>query len=127
MAGSDDSTSRPRFPRAVYSTGSEPDARFSLANERTFLAWISVGLALLSVGVAIESLAVDLQPGLRLAASVVLILGGAACPAQAWFGWARVEAALRQGRPLPVSWMVAVLPVVLGLTAVLLLLGVLVP
>ena len=127
MAGSDDSTSRPRFPRAVYGTGSEPDARFSLANERTFLAWISVGLALLSVGVAIESLAVDLQPGLRLAASVVLILGGAACPAQAWFGWARVEAALRQGRPLPVSWMVAVLPVVLGLTAVLLLLGVLVP
>ena len=27
-----------RFPRWVYGVGTEPDARFSLANERTFLA-----------------------------------------------------------------------------------------
>jgi hypothetical protein len=29
-----------RFPRRVYQLGSEPDPRFTLANERTFLAWI---------------------------------------------------------------------------------------
>ncbi|WP_157593348.1 YidH family protein, partial [Sedimentibacter sp. B4] len=46
---------RPRFPRSVYARGSEPDARFSLANERTFLAWISAGLALISVGVGLDS------------------------------------------------------------------------
>lgn len=124
MTDSDASPSR--FPHSVYGSGSEPDARFSLANERTFLAWISTGLALLSVGVGLESLAVNVQPGLRLAASVLLILGGAACPVQAWFGWMRVEAALRHRRPLPASRMVAVLPVVLVLAAVLLLLGMLV-
>jgi putative membrane protein len=34
-----------RFPRSVFSRGTEPDARFTLANERTFLAWIRTALA----------------------------------------------------------------------------------
>ncbi len=34
--------------------GEEPDYRFSLANERTFLAWISTALALL-VGADVKS------------------------------------------------------------------------
>lgn len=114
---------RPRFPRSVYGRGTEPDARFSLANERTFLAWISAGLALVSVGVGLESLALNLQPGFRLAASVVLVVGGIGCAAQAWFGWARVERALREGRPLPFVPLVGLLPVVFGLAGVLVLLG----
>lgn len=115
--------SRERFPRSVYSRGSEPDARFTLANERTFLAWIGVALALISVGVGLESLALNLNPGFRLAASVVLILGGIACPVQAWFGWAKVETALREERPLPFSPLVVVLPAVLVIAGVLALLG----
>ncbi|MEE9964867.1 MAG: DUF202 domain-containing protein [Propionicimonas sp.] len=117
--------SRERFPKSVYSRGSEPDARFTLANERTFLAWIGVGLALISVGVGLESLALSLNPGFRLAASIVLILGGLACPVQAWFGWMKVEIALREERPLPFAGLIVVLPVILVVAAVLALLGLL--
>lgn len=44
-----------RFPRRVFGEGQEPDARFSLANERTFLAWIRTSMALLAGGVAPRS------------------------------------------------------------------------
>ena len=108
-----------RFPRSVYTRGNEPDARFSLANERTFLAWISAGLALISVGVGLESLALGLQPGFRLAAAVVLVLAGIACPVQAWVGWVRVESALRANRPLPFSPLLAVLPAALVVAGLL--------
>jgi len=116
-----------RFPQSVYARGSEPDARFSLANERTFLAWISAGLALISVGVGLESLALNLQAGLRLAASIVLVAAGLACPVQAWFGWARAEAALRERRPLPFAPLLVVLPIALGLAGVLVLAALVVP
>lgn len=112
-----------RFPSTVYTHGTEPDPRFSLANERTFLAWISTGLALLSVGVGLESLALNLQPDARLAASVVLIVGGLACPTEAWFGWVRVERALRHQRPLPASHMMWLLPAIIAVAGVLILLG----
>jgi putative membrane protein len=115
-----------RFPRSVFTRGSEPDARFSLANERTFLAWISVSLALISVGVGLQSLASNVQPSFRLAAAVLLVLGGVACPIQAWFGWARIETALRERRPLPSSGMVAVLSMIVGLAGVLVAAGLLI-
>lgn len=112
-----------RFPRSVFSRGSEPDARFSLANERTFLAWISTGLALISVGVGLESLASGLQPGFRTAAAVVLVLGGITCPIQAWLRWTRVETAMREQQPLPSPPLAAVLPVVVVIAGVLVTLG----
>lgn len=108
-----------RFPRSVYGRGQEPDARFTLANERTFLAWVSAGLALISVGVGLDSLALGLQPGLRLAAAIVLVLAGVACPVQAWLGWMQVERALREGRPLPSTPLLVVLPVALVLAGLL--------
>jgi putative membrane protein len=51
-----------RFPRRVYEVGDEPDPRFTLANERTFLAWIRTALALIAAGVALEAIAVPVQP-----------------------------------------------------------------
>ena len=36
-----------RWPRSVYGVGSEPDPRFSVANERTFLAGIRTSLGFL--------------------------------------------------------------------------------
>ena len=114
-----------RFPRRVYAHGDEPDARFSLANERTFLAWISTALGLLSVGVGLESLALTLQPGYRRAAAVLLIVTGMACAAQAWFAWMSVEAALRRKRPLPAPRLLPWLAASLVATGVLVLLGVL--
>lgn len=90
-----------RFPRAVFRQGTEPDVRFSLANERTFLAWTRTALALMAGGVALEALALEMYPPLRLAASLVLIVTGIILPIIAWFEWARVERRMRQGRPLP--------------------------
>ena len=116
-------TERRRLPKRVYARGSEPDARFTLANERTFLAWISTSLALLSVGVALESLALDLHPTSRLAASLALIAGGIACSLQAWFGWTQVETALREHRPLPFPRMVVLLPIIVGVAGVLVVAG----
>ncbi|MGQ7294970.1 YidH family protein [Quadrisphaera sp. KR29] len=91
---------RARFPRSVFGQGSEPDPRFTLANERTFLAWLRTSLALLAAGVALEAFTLPLQPQLRLAASLVLIALGILVPLQAWAGWARDERAMRRGEPL---------------------------
>ena len=93
--------SRPQFPRSVYGAGDDPDSRFTLANERTFLAWIRTSRALLAGGVALESLALGIQPGIRLAASIILILTGIAAAVQSWIGWAGTERALRTGSSLP--------------------------
>lgn len=92
-----------RFPAAMFRLGSEPDARFTLANERTFLAWVRTALALIAAGVALELLGLDLHAGLRLAASLVLIGAGTISPALAWWGWMRTERALRTEHPLPAS------------------------
>jgi uncharacterized membrane protein YidH (DUF202 family) len=61
-----------RFPGRVYGVGTEPDPRLTLANERTFLAWIRTALALIAGGVALDALGLPLQPALRL--------GGVASP-----------------------------------------------
>lgn len=93
----------PRFPRRLFGSGEDPDARFSLANERTFLAWIRTALALLAGGVALEVLGLALQPGLRLTASFLLIGAGILASLQAWIGWFATEKALRHQHPLPSS------------------------
>ncbi|MCU1477025.1 MAG: hypothetical protein JWQ64_1718 [Subtercola sp.] len=90
-----------RFPHSVFGVGDEPDPRFSLANERTFLAWIRTALALIAAGVALEAFGLPLNPGFRLVAALVLIVAGILTPLQAWFGWMRTEKALRSNRPLP--------------------------
>ncbi|MGJ6979840.1 YidH family protein [Aestuariimicrobium soli] len=110
-----------RFPARVYAHGSEPDPRFSLANERTFLAWMSTGLALISVGVGLEAFGLTLHHGLRLAASAVLILLGITVPVHAWFSWMRVESAMRDHRPLPALTMGLVLTVGLAIAGLLVL------
>ena len=109
-----------RFPRSVYGVGSEPDPRFSLANERTFLAWIRTALALTAGGVALEALGLGLHPQLRLSAAVLLVLSGIATSLQAWLGWTRTERAVRSARPLPAP------ATALPLAAVLLVVGVLI-
>lgn len=114
-----------RFPRSVFGLGAEPDPRFTLANERTFLAWIRTSLALLAGGVALEVLGLDLHPGLRLAASLVLVCLGAATPVLAWRGWARTERAMRVGEPLPPSVLGPVLTIAVAVAGALVVLAIL--
>lgn len=115
---------RTRFPQSVYRTGDEPDARFSLANERTFLAWNRTALALIAGGVALEALGLDLQPTLRLAASLILIAAGLVVPVLAWFEWGRTERALRSASPLPGSATSIALAATIVLVGALVLFGV---
>lgn len=90
-----------RFPRSVYSIGAEPDPRYSLANERTFLAWLQTSIGLIAAGVALEALAAPVQPGLRLAASIILIVAGIIVPAQAWWGWVGPSEPCDSDTPFP--------------------------
>lgn len=121
MLNSDDERVR-RFPKRVYRVGTEPDARFSLANERTFLAWIRTSLALIAAGLALEAFELPIEPALRLTAALILILLGVLAPVQAWLGWMGAEKALRVGRPLPAPVLAG--PLGLGVALVGLLLGV---
>ena len=92
---------RSRFPRRVYAVGNEPDPRFSLANERTFLAWLRTSLALVAAGVALEALGFPQSAGFRGAAAIVFIALGLAAAVRAWFGWMATESALRRESLLP--------------------------
>ncbi|MGO1508935.1 MAG: YidH family protein [Microbacterium sp.] len=114
-----------RFPASVYCHGDEPDARFTLANERTFLAWIRTSLALIAAGVALELLGLDLQPTLRLAASLVLAVTGILVPTFAWIAWSRTERSLRRNQPLPGSLLGVVLGVAVTIAGVLVVLAIL--
>ena len=90
-----------RWPRAVYGSGDEPDPRFSLANERTFLAWIRTSLALLAVAAAVDALPLRIDDRAQAALAAVLALTGLAAAYHAWRGWVRTEQAMRTGGPLP--------------------------
>ncbi|GAA1223341.1 DUF202 domain-containing protein [Kitasatospora nipponensis] len=99
----------------------DPDYRFSLANERTFLAWIRTALALLAGAVAIDQLTPGLAPpAIRAALAVLLALGSAGLGAAAYQRWATVERAMRAGRPLPYTHVLVVLTVCVAASAVLL-------
>ena len=115
-----------RFPASLFARGQEPDPRFTLANERTFLSWIGAALALIATGVALEALGLGLTAGPRIAASVLLIAAGIATPVQAWLGWYRTEQALRENRPLPAPFLAAPLAAVVVAAGVLVALAALV-
>jgi inner membrane protein YidH len=114
-----------RFPRWVYGVGTEPDARFSLANERTFLAWVRTSLAFSAAGVALEALSLPVRPGFRLAASLLLIVLGILVAVHAWWRWGQVERAVRCCAPLPAPVLTVLIAAGCALTAVLVLVGIL--
>jgi putative membrane protein len=90
-----------RRPSWVYEAGDEPDPRFSLANERTFLAWVRTALAMLAGGVALHALTVPTTEWLRTFLVVVLIGVGGLVSLFALVRWARVERAMRLQEPMP--------------------------
>lgn len=112
-----------RFPRSVYGTGEEPDARFSLANERTFLAWLRTALAMYAAAFALEALDVPAVAGWRIAAALVFLALGTLAVAQAWLGWRATERALRRAEPLPGPTAGAILVVGVMIAAALVTIG----
>lgn len=114
-----------RYPRRVYGIGEEPDPRFSLANERTFLAWIRTSLAFVAAGVALEALELPVNPELRLAAALVFIALGLLAIVQAWVGWALTERSLRLHRALPGPSVAVLVTLGLGAATLLIVVGML--
>ena len=85
----------------MFGVGDEPDYRFTLANERTFLAWIRTGLALGAAGLAVDVF----QPGLPALVVQCLAVGlsllGVSSAVCGLVRWGASERAMRLGRPLP--------------------------
>lgn len=90
--------------------GTEPDYRFTLANERTFLAWLRTALGLLAGGVAVHQLVPGPAP-LSTTLAALCVLLAAVLAATAYPRWRRVQMAMRAGEPLPRSAMIVVLSV----------------
>lgn len=107
-----------------HQQGAEPDYRFSLANERTFLAWIRTALALLAGGVLLEQFSTKLGPhGLVVALAVALGVLAAALCALAYVRWRANEIAMRHARRLPGTLAIPLLAAAtLGISAVIVLL-----
>ncbi|WP_116025656.1 YidH family protein [Thermomonospora umbrina] len=94
-----------RVGRGGVEGGSEPDARFTFANERTFLAWNRTALALVIAGLAIVQVLPPFRgwPWGRHLLAFPLIGLGAVLPGGAYREWRRNQRALRHGDPLPAS------------------------
>lgn len=116
----------PSFTRTVFPDGDEPDARFTLANERTFLAWTRTALAFLAGGIALGAFDVTGIPsGTQTFAAATVIVIGMAIAAGAAIRWVRVERALRHGRPLPAPAIAPLLGVGILVASLVVLVGLL--
>ncbi|MEV6795901.1 DUF202 domain-containing protein [Streptomyces sp. NPDC051320] len=105
-------------PERIREEGHTPDYRFSLANERTFLAWIRTALALIGGGFAVDQFLPDLRWGVRVGLALALLGSGVLCSLRAVNHWVRCERAMRCGEALPVSRFPTVLSLAVGVVAV---------
>jgi putative membrane protein len=99
----------------------EPDPRFTFANERTFLAWSRTALALVVAGLGVVQLLPPF-PGVpwgRHVLGVPLIVFGAIVAVVAYADWGRSQRAMRLGQPLPRSVMPRLLTAVITIIAVI--------
>ncbi len=101
---------RGKIAELLLPGGTEPDPRFTLANERTFLAWTRTSLALLAGGIAIEAFTsgIFFEP-VREGLAVVLLLLGMLLSAGSAVRWLRVERSMRNKAPLPLPFVVPLL------------------
>jgi putative membrane protein len=105
--------------RGSAAEGSDPDPRFTLANERTFLAWTRTALAFIAAGLAITQLLPDFatQTQRRLLGLPLIVLG-AVIAFTSYRHWRASERAMRLSEPLPASHLPRVIALVTALGAV---------
>jgi len=108
-------------PPGSDGAGTEPDPRFTFANERTFLAWSRTALALVVAGLGVVQLLPPF-PGVpwgRHVLGVPLIVFGAVVAVAAYREWVRNQRAMRLGLPLARSVMPLLLAAVIATMAVI--------
>lgn len=108
--------------------GHDPDYRFTLANERTFLAWIRTSLALIAGGLAVFQFIPDFGvPGGRETLGASLIVLGTVLAVGSILRWSSAEEAMREDRPIPATKLPVLLAagvmIVAAMVAILLLAG----
>jgi putative membrane protein len=80
----------------------QPDYRFTLANERTFLSYVRTALALDAAGLAVAQFLTALRPEwLRHLMAISLVVAGVVIAVAAYRRWSGNESAMRRGAPLP--------------------------
>ena len=85
--------------------GEEPDYRFSLANERTFLAWIRTALAVIASGLLLHQFAPQTRsPASLSVTALALTVCGIVMAGSAYHRWKSNEIAMRHARPLPAGF-----------------------
>ena len=73
------------------------DPRFTLANERTFLAWIRTALGMLAGAAALDTVDTSWPEGAVRTLAAVLAVTALASMAIAWVRWRRVQQAIESG------------------------------
>jgi putative membrane protein len=93
----------------------EPDYRFTLANERTYLAYLRTALACYAGGLsAVQFLDLDGDRRAAKAIALVLVSAGIITTAAAFRRWRSNLTAMRRGEPLVASWLPLVLAATIG-------------
>lgn len=120
----DEVSHRPARRSRLSRIGSEPDYRYSLANERTFLSWIRTSLALIAAGVAFVQFAEDFgSKFVRVIFGVILVLAAAVIAAMSHRRWWLRERAMRLDEPLPPSHIAILLGYGMAVIAIAIVVG----
>lgn len=109
----------PASPPGPTHAPRHPDYRYTLANERTLLAWLRTGLALVAGGVAVATYAPDL--GVRWGSGAValgLVFIGLVTALAGYRRWRGNEDAIRDDRALPEGRLPAVLAAAVAVVVV---------
>jgi putative membrane protein len=94
-----------------WQVGQEPDYRYTLANERTFLAWVRTALGMLAGSIAVAELAKSVPQALRVAIAVSLALLAAGMSTAGFWQWRDRQRRMRLGMPLGRTRLLPVLSV----------------
>ena len=102
------------FDAWMRSVGEDPDPRFTLANERTFLSWVTASLGFIGIGLALGTLLSEDHLWIHVLAALWIILA-VVIIVRAVLRWVRMERAMRLAQGLPLSSSIPVVAVAVAL------------